>query len=159
MRLRTDAIDDRGFFDARYTCDLDNSSPELRWEDPPEGTAGFVILGEEIAEDPAAGFSLWVVYSIPKDIAHLPAGIPPQDMLPNGIRQGVNGFNKLGYYGPCPPRGARVGQYAFRIYALREVPDLSNRLNRADLLARITPHVIETAEILGRYQRQIERAG
>lgn len=32
FEITTDAINEQGQFDPRYTCDLDNSSPELRWE-------------------------------------------------------------------------------------------------------------------------------
>lgn len=157
MRLQTDAIDDQGNLDPRYTCDIDNSSPELRWDDAPEGTATFAVTVEDI--DAAAGsiFAHWVVYGIPGDIRHLPAGIPPQDSLPNGIRQGVNSYGKLGYAGPCPPRGHQPHRYVFRIYALSQSIDLPNRSNRELLLNSIEPFVLARSEITARYSRIAER--
>ncbi len=158
MRLTTDAVDPNGFFDARYTCDIDNSSPELRWETPPEGTAGFALIAEDPDVHPGP-FAHWVVYNIPVSVLHLPTGIPPQDSLPNGIRQGVNSFGKLGYAGPCPPRGTRAHRYVFRLYALSELPEFPSRLNREKLLIEISPYILATAEVEGHYTRAVERAG
>ncbi|MCM2279162.1 MAG: YbhB/YbcL family Raf kinase inhibitor-like protein [Oligoflexia bacterium] len=157
IELSTDAVDDKGFFDPRYTCDFDNSSPELRWTDPPGPCAGFAVIAED--PDVNGSFAHWVVYNIPFNIRHLPAGIPAQEVLPNGIRQGINGYGKLGYTGPCPPPRDAAHRYIFRIYLLRELPELASRPTREQLLAAIGPHVIGTAEIMGRYQRLAQKAG
>jgi Raf kinase inhibitor-like YbhB/YbcL family protein len=154
MRITTDAIDDEShYFDARYTCDADNSSPELRWNDPPEGTVGFALLAED------GSFTHWLIYNISAEIRHLPAGIPAQELLPNGIRQGVNGFGKLGYAGPCPPEGDRDHQYVFRLYALKALPELPPRSRREQVLEAILPLTIESCEVRGSYGRQQQKAG
>jgi hypothetical protein len=158
MQLTTDAIHSSGYFDPRYTCDFDNSSPELRWSDVPEGTQSFAL----IAEDPDAApgmFAHWVVYQIPAQVHHLPAGIPAQETLPNGIRQGLNGFGKLGYGGPCPPSTDHAHRYYFRLYALRSTPELPNRATRDHLLSLIRPSILATAELMGKYQRMLQKAG
>jgi Raf kinase inhibitor-like YbhB/YbcL family protein len=158
MHLWSDAIDKRGAFDPRYTCDIDNSSPEVRWSEPPSGTQSFALLIE--AHAPAAApFAHWVIYRIPSTLQHLPAGIAPQDQLPNGIRQGLNGAGKLGYSGPCPPRGAPPCRYVFRLFALNALPDLPSRLSASELLEQIQPLILDRAEFEGHYERQIQRAG
>ena len=158
MYISTDAIGSDGNFDPRYTCDIDNSSPELRWEDPPEKTAGFAV----IAEDPDVEngvFTHWLIYNIPPEVRHLPAGIPPQEALPNGIRQGINSFGKLGYAGPCPPLGAAAHRYCFRLLALSEVPSFQNRMRRQEFLSAVEHLILAQSEIVGRYQRIIQKAG
>jgi Raf kinase inhibitor-like YbhB/YbcL family protein len=158
MTVWTDAIANDGSFDPRYTCDLDNSSPELRWENVPEGTVGFAL----IAEDPDARngvFTHWVIYNIPPDVRHLPAGIPPQEALPNGIRQGVNSYGKLGYAGPCPPMEDSPHRYVFRLFALSQLPALPSRLRRDDLLSSIEALILSESATEGRYQRHIQKAG
>jgi Raf kinase inhibitor-like YbhB/YbcL family protein len=158
LKLSTDAIDEQGLFDSRYTCDLDNSSPELRWENVPEDTTGFALIAEDLdASIPV--FTHWVVYNIPGKVHHLPAGIPPQESLPNGIRQGINGLGKLGYAGPCPPIGDRIHRYRFRLYALNRLPEIPQRVQKEDLLRTIDPYLIATAEIIGKYRRVLQRAG
>jgi Raf kinase inhibitor-like YbhB/YbcL family protein len=164
FELRTDAIDSRGFFDPRYSCDFDNSSPELRWSGEPEGCAGYALIAEDPdARDPHASgdapFIHWIVYNIPPQVHHLPAGIPAQETLPNGIHQGVSSFGKLGFGGPCPPPGDPPHRYVFRLHALRMLPRLETRASRAQVLAAIEGLVLATAELTGRYQRAIEKAG
>lgn len=163
MKLWTDAIDN-GYFDPRYTCDSDNSSPELRWAEAPDGTRGFALVAED--RSTSEPFVHWVIYNIPGDLQHLPAGIPPQDTLPNGIRQGTNSYGKLGYAGPCPPRARQANptrgsahRYVFTLYALRENPSFSGRITRDELLSALGPHVVATAELEGRYERVIQQAG
>ncbi|MFZ9595712.1 MAG: YbhB/YbcL family Raf kinase inhibitor-like protein [Bdellovibrionia bacterium] len=153
FRLSTDAIDDHGFFDPRYTCDLDNSSPELRWEHAPEHTAGYALLIED-QRDPKAIVSHWIVYNIPPSIHHLPAGIPPQESLPNGIFQGVNSFGKLGYSGPCPPAGGGPCRYVIRLLALAQpLPLIPPRCKREFLVERLRSGILAETEITGTYQR------
>jgi Raf kinase inhibitor-like YbhB/YbcL family protein len=163
MKLWTDAIDKNGFFDPRYTCDMDNSSPELRWSNPPELTQCFAVIAEGLwpgsQDSHEKHFCHWVVYNIPNTILHLPTGIPPQDMLPNGIRQGLNGLGKLGYFGPCPSRGIQSQRYVFRLYALNSELSLPSRLTREQLVEQMRDFIITTAEVEGRYQRLVERAG
>lgn len=159
MNISTDATDNQGLLDARYTCDFDNSSPELRWDDVPENCKSFVLIAED-PDAPQGLFTHWVVYNIPPGIRHLPAGIPAQEVLPNGIRQGVNSAGKLGYSGPCPPLGHGSHRYYFRLYALSAAPtDLPHRATREQILAAIEPSIIQTAELMGRYQRAIQKAG
>ncbi len=156
--LSTDSFDASGFFDSRYTCDFDNSSPEIRWDEPPEGTTSFALVVEDI-DARGEVFTHWLIYNLPATLRHLPAGIPPQDSLPNGIRQGLNGFGKLGYAGPCPPIGDRAHRYVIRLYALKQAPELASRARRAELLTSIGPLVLASTEIVGKYQRLVQRAG
>ncbi len=167
--LLSDAIDEKNAIDPRYTCDIDNSSPELRWRDPPEGTQSFAVIVEAVAQPNAAvamvdsrerpvpiaptGFAHWLVYNIPASVLHLPAGIPPQDVLPNGIRQGLNSLGKLGHTGPCPPRSQPARTYAYRVFALSITLELSSRLTQEKLWEQIQPHILAEAEIRGHYRR------
>lgn len=158
MNLMTDAIGPNGYFDSRYTCDIDNSSPEVRWDSPPTQTAGFALIAED-PDAPQGLFTHWVIYNIPSQVRHLPAGIPPQEGLPNGIRQGTNSFGRLGYAGPCPPLGDRAHRYFFKLYALKQLPSLPSRISRETLLAAIKPLILEEAQVVGLYKRTIQKAG
>lgn len=156
--LTTDALDDQGFFDPRYTCDLDNSSPELRWDSPPNHTASLALITEDL-DTPGGPTTHWLVYNIPPTLFHLPAGIPPQESLPNGIRQGINSFGKLGYTGPCPPLRAKPHRYVIRLYALSSTLELPSRATREQLVEKISPKILKVIEIAGRYQRLVQKAG
>ncbi|HAR42172.1 MAG TPA: YbhB/YbcL family Raf kinase inhibitor-like protein, partial [Bdellovibrionales bacterium] len=64
--LSTDAIFNNGEFDPRYTCDLDNSSPEIRWEGEPAGTQAFALIvddvGRSLSDAAESGFTHWLIY-------------------------------------------------------------------------------------------------
>ena len=159
--LNTDAIDGRGFLDPRYTCDADHSSPELRWEGEPESTESFALIMDD-PDAPQGVFTHWLVYQIPRTLHHLPAGIPPQELLPNGVRQGVNDFERLGYGSPCPPRGASPHRYVFRLYALNLLPHSPeiqrlSRCTREELWSIIQTHVLSEAKVVALYRESLRK--
>ena len=158
MLIHTDAIHSGGQIESRYTCDSDNSSPELHWENAPQGTQSFALLVED-PDAPHGVFSHWVIYNIPAHIQHLPAGIPSQEVMQNGICQGLNSLGKLGYSGPCPPLGSAPHHYHFRLYALSLPPHLKTRLKREHLIQEISSSILTTTEVIGTYQREILKAG
>lgn len=155
FEITTDAIDEQGQFDPRYTCDLDNSSPELRWGGVPPATDSLALVMEDRTEP----MTHWVVYRIPTSLFHLPAGIPPQESLPNGIHQGVNSFGKLGYTGPCPPLRDPAHAYVIRLFALSSSIELPSRATREQLLEKIASITLMQTEISGRYRRLGQKAG
>jgi Raf kinase inhibitor-like YbhB/YbcL family protein len=163
--LRTDAIGANSFFDPRYTCDINNSSPELRWSEPPPETESYALIAEDLdvhvfeLKGPREIFTHWLVYNIAPTIRHLPAGVPAQDILPNGIHQGINSAGKLGYLGPCPPVGDPPHRYCFRLFALNAKLEIAPKASRDQVEAAIRPHIIGTAEMVGRYRRLIQKAG
>ena len=89
---------------------------------------------------------------LPAEVRELAEGVPALDALPNEARQGINDFRKVGYGGPCPPRGP-AHRYAFKLYALDTKTDLKPRATKQQLLNAIKGRVLAQAELTGRYQR------
>jgi len=71
--------------------------------------------------------------------------------LANGARQGRNDFGKIGYNGPCPPRGA-AHRYFFKLYALDSKTNLKPGATKAELERAIKGHVLANAELVGLFQ-------
>jgi hypothetical protein len=69
-----------------------------------------------------------------------------------GGAQGRNDFGDAGYGGPCPPRG-ETHRYHFRLYALDEALDLSPGLTRDQFFSAIEGHILDRADLMGRYGR------
>jgi Raf kinase inhibitor-like YbhB/YbcL family protein len=114
----------------------------------------------EDPDAPGGTFIHWIVYAIPPTIRHLPAGIPPQELLPNGIKQGLNTAKKLGYFGPCPPVGSSPHRYQLTLYALKHpLPEDLQRLPAAILRERIRQAAFEQTSLQGRYDRPAKKAG
>ena len=154
LELTSSAFPHHGAIDPVYTCDGDGRSPPLGWRGAPDGTRSLaLILDDPDAPDPAAPkttFVHWVLYNLPADSTGLPEGLGPGD-LPPGASQGLNGWDRPGYGGPCPPVGRH--RYVHKLYALdRLLPDLG-AVSKADLEAHMDGHVLERAELIGTYER------
>ena len=61
MTLNSPAFKQNGHIPSRYTCEGDNVSPPLAWEDVPNGTKSLVlIIDDPDAPDPKAPKMVWV---------------------------------------------------------------------------------------------------
>lgn len=135
-----------------YTCDGDDVSIPLHWTDPPGATRAFALLMED-PDAPSGTFTHWVMYDLPATVRELEEGVPKVEQLPNGARQGLNDFHRVGYGGPCPPPGP-PHRYYLTLYALDRATSLGTLATKAQVLEAIRDHVLGQAQIMGRYQRQ-----
>lgn len=90
-------------------------SPPLSWSKGPPGTVGYAIT---VTDPDAKDFVHWAVLDVPAEVTSLPEGASPGGALPPGARELKNGYDQVGYGGPCPPKGAKVHHYVFRVWAL-----------------------------------------
>lgn len=110
-----------------------------------------------ILEDPDASpetFTHWIAWNIdPLEV--LAENIPKEAKVDSPIRaiQGRNTGNRIGYMGPCPPRG-KAHRYFIRVYALDRPLDLPPGANRNNLEGAMEGHVLEHGEAMATYQRQ-----
>lgn len=133
------------------TCDGANLSPPLIWGDAPRGTQSFALIVED-PDAPGGTWTHWTVWNIPATMNALPPGIPALTSLYGSIRQGRNDFGRIGYGGPCPPRG-RVHHYYFRLFALDKVLNLKAGSSRRELESAGRGHVLAQARTMGTYKR------
>jgi Raf kinase inhibitor-like YbhB/YbcL family protein len=138
----------------RFTCEGADVSPELQWDHPPANTRSFaLIVDDPDAPDPAAPkmtWVHWVLYNLPPALRILGQAIE-EDVLPEGVGQGINDWKRTGYGGPCPPIGRH--RYFFKLYALDTMlPDLK-RPTKAQLEQAMAGHVLAQAELMGTYQK------
>ena len=144
MKIRSTAFASEAFIPKEYTCDGTNVAPALAWQDVPSGVKSFALVMDD-PDAPAGTWVHWVVYNIPADVRSL-------SPLPAGTRQGENSFGKTGYGGPCPPKGHGPHRYFFRLYALDTSLDLKSQADSAGLKAAMNGHVLDNAELMGRYE-------
>jgi len=93
----------------------------------------------------------WLLYGIPADKRDLPEGIPGQAQLPDGSRQGTNGFDKIGYGGPCPP-GSSPHRYLFDLYALDAPLNLPGGAGEPQVAEAMKGHILAKGQLVARYQ-------
>ncbi len=135
-----------------HTCNGDNVSPPLVWEDAPKDTTTFALIMED-PDAPAGTFTHWIVYNLPADCNELEKIIPIEKKLKNGAIQGKNDFGNYGYGGPCPP-GKEKHRYVFKIFALKKklAPESAN--NRDDFYKNIDGLILDKAEYMGVYKQK-----
>jgi Raf kinase inhibitor-like YbhB/YbcL family protein len=95
-----------------HTCDGDDVSPPLEWSGVPSDAAELGVVVED-PDAPGGTFVHWVLWG-------LDAGQPGlgQGQVPAGAREGRNDFGRIGWRGPCPPRGSDPHRYVFTLLAL-----------------------------------------
>jgi Raf kinase inhibitor-like YbhB/YbcL family protein len=141
----------------KYTCQGSDVSPPLQWTNVPANTKSFAVIADDPdAPDPKAPrmtWVHWVLYDLPAITTELAEGVAKTPTLPNGPKQGVTDFKRIGYGGPCPPPGD-AHRYFFKLYALDTVLDLQAGVTKKDLLKAMEGHVLAEGQLMGKYQRQ-----
>jgi Raf kinase inhibitor-like YbhB/YbcL family protein len=135
----------------KFTCDGADGSPELSWSELPAGTQTLALIADD-PDAPGGTFTHWVLFNLPAAVSNLGANVSKVDELPNGARQGRNGFRKIGYGGPCPPPG-KPHRYFFKLYALDQKLDLRAGASKEELEKAMAGHTLAKAEIVGKYGR------
>jgi len=148
--LKSDSFSDGGMIPAKYTCDGANISPQLSWDNAPKDTKSFVLICED-PDAPMGTFTHWILYDIPADVHELPENLPKDKVLPNGAKQGIADFKKIGYGGPCPPSGTH--RYYFKLYSLDTLLNLEPGLKKEDILKAMNGHILAQGQIMGKYTR------
>lgn len=153
LTLTSPAFADGGPIPRAHTCDGADLSPPLAWSGAPDGTKEFALIMDD-PDAPASVFVHWVLYTLPPTVTNLASGFPsePETVRPVRARQGVNGFRRVGYGGPCPPKGP-AHRYVFTLYALDAELNLPPRATKDVLLAAIEGRVLDEATLTGKYGR------
>ena len=135
----------------KYTCDGEDISLPITWGEPPQKTQAFALIVDD-PDAPGGVFTHWVVFNIPGNVRQLGEGVPAQERLQSGALQGKNDFGRIGYGGPCPPRGP-AHRYRFTVYALEKSLDLKPGASKKQLLDAMKGHILAQGELMGTYQR------
>jgi Raf kinase inhibitor-like YbhB/YbcL family protein len=158
LQLSSPEFPNQGEIPTEFTCEGKDISPELSWANVPGGAKSLaLIVDDPDAPDPAAPQTTWVhwlVYDLPAGTGGLARGTTAGS-LPPGARQGVNDWKRVGYGGPCPPKGRH--RYFHKLYALDvQLGDLG-AVDKPRLLTAMEGHVLDVAEIFGTYQKKGHR--
>jgi Raf kinase inhibitor-like YbhB/YbcL family protein len=143
FEITSDAFESGGTIPSRHACDGENVSPPLAFSGLPEGTRSLALVVDD-PDAPVGTFTHWLAWGID----------PSADGLGQGQaapREGRNGFGTTGYAGPCPPHGHH--RYFFRLHALDAELDVEPGADRDQLDRALEGHVLETAELVGGYER------
>ena len=140
-------------------CSGGNLSPELHWNDIPQGTKSFAVTAFDPDVNTESGWWHWLLYDIPADVMSLArgAGNPELKLAPNKSIQGLTDLAEYGYHGVCPDVGSGTHHYRFTVYALNVASlDLPQKgiVMPAEVSYMINHHVIEKATITATFERK-----
>lgn len=139
----------------KFTCEGDDLSPLLKWSSPPPGTRSYALCLED-PDAPMGTFIHWILYDIPAGLHEISrgAGSGKAAAVKDGMKQGLNDFGRVGYGGPCPPKGHGPHRYNFILKAL-DIPSLGlpDRARKSDLERATAGHILAEARTTGRFER------
>jgi Raf kinase inhibitor-like YbhB/YbcL family protein len=139
MKITSPSFEDQGEYPVIYTCDGEDIHPRLEFIDLPVGTKSIALVLED-TDHLGEVFTHWTIWNIPANNPFI-----EEDLLPEGVVEGLTSFGVCGYRGPCPKNSDH--RYVFRAYALDAMLDLPVNSSRDDFDNATSVHVLEIAEV------------
>lgn len=147
MKIRSSEFENEGEIPSKYTCEGEDINPPLTISDiPGKAESLAIIMDDPDAVKPTGQvWDHWIVFNIPAENISLEEGEEPEGTHGEGTSE------NLKYKGPCPPD--REHTYHFKLYALDTKLDLSEGSTKEEVEEAMEDHIIEEAELLGRYDK------
>lgn len=145
MKIDSPEFDNEARIPSKYTCDGQDISPPLNFNDLPKGTKSLVLIMDD-PDSPSGTFTHWLVWNIPADKKGF-----EEDYMAGKEVEGTNHFGNVGYGGPCPRSGTH--RYYFKLYALDTKLDLPATTSKSEFEVEMDEHVIDEVELVGLYSR------
>ncbi len=149
--VKSPAFSYGGEIPLKHTCDGSDLSPALSWSDPPAKSQSFSLIADD-PDAPVGTWVHWVLFDLPESLRELPEGVAKSQDLPDGSHQGKNDFGRIGYGGPCPPRGP-AHRYFFKLYALDAKLNLKAGATKSEVEKAMRGHILSQTELMGKYKR------
>nr|WP_287197853.1 YbhB/YbcL family Raf kinase inhibitor-like protein [Thermococcus sp.] len=142
------------FIPSKYACEGADISPPLKLGGLSDEAVTIGIIVDD-PDAPVGTFTHWVAWNIPPT-SEIPEGVPKEKVVETPIKmvQGRNDFGRIGYNGPCPPRGHGVHHYHFKVYVIDTTLNLKPGATKKDLERAMKGHIIQFGELVGLYERR-----
>lgn len=147
MKIESPEFDQGGEIPSRFTCDGENINPSLLVSGVPEEAKSLVLIVDDPDATRGKIWDHWIVWNIAPDTKEI-----SENSIPLGAVVGENSWPRNEYGGPCPPNNSH--RYFFKIYALDTTLDLPPNAGSAHLTRAMKGHILDQAELMGRYQRK-----
>ncbi|MGB9707708.1 MAG: YbhB/YbcL family Raf kinase inhibitor-like protein [Microgenomates group bacterium] len=145
IKIQSSAFKQGEMIPEKYTCKGEDINPPLTIENVPTNAKSLALIIDD-PDAPMETFTHWLLWNINPKTKEI-----KENSLPAGAILGINDFGKTAYGGPCPPSG--VHRYYFKVYALDIILDLPAGANRSQLEKAIEGHILDYAELMGRFQK------
>ena len=153
MKITSKAFENEGQIPKKYTCEGDGINPDFQIFDVSQETKSLVLLAWDPDVPLSAGtngnWDHWVVFNIKPTLKKIEEGLEP-----DGVH-GITTSDTHKYVPPCPPD--REHRYFFRVCAIDILLNLTEQATRRDVEDAIENHIIDEAQIMGKYCKEINR--
>jgi Raf kinase inhibitor-like YbhB/YbcL family protein len=139
-----------------FGCTGKNQSPQLSWQNAPEGTKSFAVTMYDPDAPTGSGWWHWIVFDIPTNTKELAtgAGNTKLNLMPKDVIQSITDYGANGYGGPCPPEGHGLHQYIITVHALKtDKLGLDANTNPAVVGYYLWNNTIAKASLVAYYKR------
>lgn len=139
-----------------FGCSGENNSPQLSWENAPEGTKSFAVTMYDPDAPTGSGWWHWLIFDIDAKVNELKAnaGNIKLKLHPKKSIQSINDYSFNGYGGPCPPKGHGFHQYVITVYALKvDTLGLKENTNPAVVGYYLNSNTIGKASLVSYYSK------
>jgi Raf kinase inhibitor-like YbhB/YbcL family protein len=155
LTLTTPAFDAGGTIPPEHTCEGADVSPELHVAGVPDDAAALALVVDDPDAPTDDPFVHWLLWNLPPDVTTLPRGVPASERVDDldGAVQGTNGFDEVGYRGPCPPTDDGAHTYRFTLSALDAELDVAPGSERPAISAAIDDHELTRTRLTGEFDR------
>jgi len=133
------------------------TSPEISWQNVPEGTEGFVLHFHDVdvvRENTTEDQLHWLVWNIPASATGLAEGLPSGTLEDGSHQSSATGPV---YRGPGAPASGPLHHYMFELYAIDTTLDIEPVEdafeNRRQVMEAIQGHVLGKAAYVGLFKR------
>ena len=148
LGIQSPAFQPNGPIPSKFTCDGAGVNPALTFTGVPAKAQTLVLIMDDpdVPKNlmPSGVFDHWLIWNLPATSKGFAEAAPE-------AKAGLNGMGQQGYMGPCPPD--REHRYFFKLYAL-DTSLTAKITNKAELEAAMKGHILEQAELVGRYARK-----
>jgi Raf kinase inhibitor-like YbhB/YbcL family protein len=107
LDLTSTVFEDGTAIPAQYTGDGEDTSPPLRWSDPPAQTRTFALICDD-PDAPRGTWVHWVLFNLPANSRELREGVPTAETLDNGAKQGKNDLGRSAMAVRRHPKAKRI---------------------------------------------------
>lgn len=145
LKLTSPSFENNQDIPVKFSCQGEDINPELYIEGVPDEAESLLLLVTD-PDAPSKTWLHWCMYDIHPDTNHIPENCPE-----NYAQQTLNDFGNTGYGGPCPPKLRH--QYVFRLYALKSKIGLPKDATLSDILLAVEDEAVESAELVGYFQK------
>jgi Raf kinase inhibitor-like YbhB/YbcL family protein len=136
-----------------YTCDGEDKSPAISVMDVNQTLSKCLAIMVIDPDAPGGNFVHWLAWNMDL-VKTIPEDIPKGPVISSPVRavQGKNSFGRIGYGGPCPPRG-QTHRYDFKVYGLDAMLDLKPGATKDQLVKAMQGHVVQYGDTYVTYGR------